>query len=279
MRHAFITHRPDPRDLLRHGYLRVRIAPELLVLIEDIVSRARTFFRGAEAIKRRASLPGVREGWQPFGGEFSITPDRPDLHESFWVTLGRADEASSGYAHGAHALHAQMLVYLNIVQDIEALVMADLLAWLAPAHAPRMPARRSMESDLQILYYQPALEKRALLQDAHEDGLSLTFTWADRPGLELLGHDGLFHPVRLAPDELAILPGEILALMTGFKVRPQVHRVVRHRDQAERLTLSYFSSPDIVPDEQIEPWIRCTENRGGSLTELIRANRLKYLVA
>jgi isopenicillin N synthase-like dioxygenase len=279
MRSAFLTSGPDPSEFARTGYLRIRISVEVVALVEDIVERARGFFRLAKSLKRQASLAGVHEGWQAFGGEFSITPDRPDLHESFWLTRGRLEQAAEQYSGGAaYELHAKMLEYLDIVQEIEALVIAETLVWLGLEGIHTAQHAKSMESDLQVLYYQPARQRRDLLQDPHEDSLSLTFTWSDCPGLEILGQDGLFHPVRLALDEVAVLPGEIFAVMTGFKVQPQVHRVARHASQAERLTLSYFSSPDIVPGERIEPWVSCRENKTISLAERICSNRQKYLV-
>jgi isopenicillin N synthase-like dioxygenase len=279
MYQTVLVNRPDPREFFHHGYLRVRISSDVVALIEDIIESARAFFRQADSSKGQACLPGITEGWRAFAGEFSITPDRPDLHESFWVTRGRALQAATHYGQGlAGALHEKMLRYLDIVQGIEAVIITDLLSCLCPDSRRTLPRARSVESDLQVLYYQPALQRRDLLQDAHEDSLSLTFTWADHPGLELLARDGLFHPAELASDELAVLPGEILALMTGFRVLPQVHRVARHATQAERLTLSYFSAPDVAPGETIEPWIRCRENESVSIAERVCSNRLRYLV-
>lgn len=276
---AILTSRPDPEEFARTGYLRVRISADVVALVEDIVERARGFFRLTTSLKRDASIAGVHEGWQAFGGEFSITPDRPDLHESFWLTRGRLVQATEQYRGGAASgLHTKMLEYLDVIQEIEATIIAETLVWLGVETVHAGQRGKSLESDLQVLYYQPAQQKRDLLQDPHEDSLSLTFTWSDCPGLEMLGRDGAFHPVRLARDEVAVLPGEIFAVMTGFKVQPQVHRVARHASQAERLTLSYFSSPDIVPGERLEPWISCRENQAISLVDRILSNRVKYLV-
>ena len=277
MPYSLIESRSEPAAFAREGYIRVRVTPDVVAVIEDIVKRARAFFRCASSEKQLASLPGAHEGWHAFGGEYSITPDRPDLHESFWVTRGREKEASKRYASGAaRDLHGALMGYLDIVQDIERVIMADLLDWLGVG-SHGAPPPRSMESDLQVLFYEPALQTRDLLQDAHEDGLSLTITWADGPGLELLGEGGVFQPAGLACNELAVLPGEILALMTGFKVRPQVHRVARHPEQLERFTVSYFASPDINGGGVAEPWVKFGYDDQSSLAEQIRLNRIKYL--
>ena len=274
---TYILQKPDIQDLAVRGHLRLRLRPQVVRLVEEIADRARGFFRQSVAAKRRARLEGVHEGWQPFGGEFSISPDRPDLHESFWVTRGRAAAAAAYACPLGRELHGRMLDYLEIVQDLESQITQELLDWLGVDRS-RPPYPRSLESDLQVLFYQPARESRELLQDPHEDSLSLTFTWADQPGLELLGRDGAYQPVALAPNELAVLPGEILSLMTGRRVVPQMHRVMRHSNQSERVTLSYFSAPDDAPDTILEPWVTGSGIDAASLRERVRSNRLKYLV-
>lgn len=270
---------PDIDAFHREGFLRLELTDTALQLIIDLVAVGREMFRRSEADKRGDSLQDIHEGWQPFGGEFSISPERPDLHESFWVTRRHAAIAASTYSALAASLHSKMLAYLDVIQNIEGVILNDLLTSYGVDAALCLPAARSQESDLQLLYYQPNRHSRSLLQDPHEDSLSLTFTWADGAGLELLHGDGRYHPIDTQANQITVLPGEIIALLSGYRILPQIHRVVRHPEQAERLTLSYFSAPDLASVSEIRPWIECPANSGISIADRIRANRIKYLVS
>ncbi|QZN98862.1 2OG-Fe(II) oxygenase family protein [Chenggangzhangella methanolivorans] len=100
-------------------------------------------------------------------------------------------------------------------------------------------------SYLQLNYYRPGRETRDLLQDAHEDGHLLTIVTSRQPGLEF-EVDGRFEPANLAPDELLIMPGGILTLMTGGLMQPLVHQVRNVPGLRKRASLMFFVNASVA---------------------------------
>jgi isopenicillin N synthase-like dioxygenase len=131
---------------------------------------------------------------------------------------------------------------------------------------------------MQILYYQPAVHTRELLQDPHDDSLYLTFSKADNPGLEILVSGGDYQPVILGRREMIVMPGEILSLMSGYRIAPLIHKVVRHSEQSERMTLGYFTLPNLEMGRQLRPWIVNESNKDVDIMQRVMRNQNKFIV-
>src|SRR5690606_33306531 len=68
---------------------------------------------------------------------------------------------------------------------------------------------------------------RELLQTPHEDGVLATVIWTSAPGLEAVGGDAPI-PLDTDPDEVLVMPGGILTVMTGGEIAPLFHQARNH---------------------------------------------------
>ena len=228
--------------LLHSGYAIVRVEPAFAERLDDVFRSAEIFFGLPAAEKADFARPDILEGYRTLGAEFSRTAERPDLNETFAMVLrnqARPDLADWPAANPLHrALRAAAHDYVELVDGV--------LENLRRAINPEGDAVASAEfSYFQLNHYRPQRERRDLLQDAHEDGHLLTVVTARQPGLEI-EVDGAFEAVSLAPDELLLMPGGILTLMTGGAVQPLLHRVRNVPGVAERSSLMFFVNPSLT---------------------------------
>jgi isopenicillin N synthase-like dioxygenase len=71
------------------------------------------------------------------------------------------------------------------------------------------------------------LDESAVGMGAHTDFGIVTVLWADQaPGLQVLGHDGIWHDIRPAPGALLINLGDLTARWTNERWLSTMHRVV-----------------------------------------------------
>jgi isopenicillin N synthase-like dioxygenase len=216
-----------PEILRREGYLVVTLPRALTELSAEIYLAAKTFFQRPGDLKARDSSPDEFQGWRALGGEFSIVPERPDLHESFWVSGTNNQNLFLRFSAEAQHLHELLTAYGNQIAELERRLTALIMQSLGVVGDAAFEC--TSQSDIQCLFYRPAAHgTRAFLQEEHEDAVYMTFTKADVPGLEVECGDGVYRALDLAPDQIAILPGEILSLLTGGLIRPLMHRVARH---------------------------------------------------
>lgn len=263
--------------LEERGYLVIRVGDELALSVNSIYALGRAFFRSSKSIKQKNAIPSINEGWKDLGGEFSVAAARPDLHESFWVTQKRQQNVATRYSPDGLRLYGEMFRCISMLNEIERGITADLMRYLGVG-ADATTFRCDRDSDMQILYYQPSIHTRDLLQDPHDDSLYLTFAKADSPGLEILDSKGDYHPVRLAPNEILIMPGEILSLISGYRITPLIHKVVRHPEQNERMALGYFTLPNIELGGTLRPWIANGSNANIDIMARLIHNQNQFLI-
>ena len=78
---------------------------------------------------------------------------------------------------------------------------------------------------------------------AHTDYGCVTLLATDGvPGLEVLGRDGVWHPVEAAPGTFVINFGEMLQMWTGGRVKATLHRVKGSSE--ERISVPLFFNPN-----------------------------------
>ena len=247
---------PLARQLAETGLVRVTMDPPLQAETERADGLARAFFAQATAEKRRFAAPAFVEGYREIGQEYSKAPDRPDLTESFSMWYRNRHREAILAWRAACPLHAG----ITRCADRLSALTADLLQAMAEAWSPDAPRLRFQKvSYIQINHYEPARHERELLQDAHEDGHLITLVRATAPGLEI-GIGDRFVAPELAPDELLLMPGSLLTLMTGGLVPPLYHRVRNNRRAEPRRSLMFFVNPEI--NQKLEPWIRNASNAG-----------------
>lgn len=240
-------------QLLTTGLARLSYRGPIHDHASAIFHQGSEFFDASISAKASSSTAGILEGYRAMGIEYSKSPERPDLNESFSVWPRNAGNAEV-FVWGAQcALHAVMSDACNPFITLADGVLDEIRLRLNPAGV-RLSCREM--SYLQLNHYRPFRCDRELLQDAHEDGHLLTFIFATQPGLELIrGHE--FEPVCISLDELIVIPSSVLTAMSAGRIPPGYHQVRRHGQQRERLSLMFFVNPSM--DLPIEPWIRATE--------------------
>lgn len=252
-------------SLLDAGYARVRGDGSLMGRIREAFSAGETFFQLAEGVKRAAATPLRLEGYRPFGAEYSETPNRPDLCEFFSVWMRNVDTADIRNWASSHGLHAKMLSTLPAYAVLVNGVLEALRSRLNPEG---QEIDTSPTSYVQMNHYRPSASARDFLQDRHEDGHLLTVLKPTAAGLELeVG--GRYAPVSLQDDELLLLPGRLLTLLTGGLVRPLFHRVRNDRRTTMRQSMLYFSNPSLT--RETRPWIENETNHGLSILAVARS--------
>ena len=80
--------------------------------------------------------------------------------------------------------------------------------------------------------------------------------------------DGKYIPAGADGNEIVFMPGSLLSLMTGYKIKPGYHQVRNTRRRDPRSSLLLFVNPEI--DQKLEPWINNESNAGIDIIE--RAN-------
>jgi isopenicillin N synthase-like dioxygenase len=86
--------------------------------------------------------------------------------------------------------------------------------------------------------------------------------------------DGRYVPVELGADEMLIMPGSLLTLMTGGAIPPLFHQVKNSRRKDARYSMMFFVNPE--GNQVLEPWIRNESNAGRDVIAEANALPLKF---
>jgi isopenicillin N synthase-like dioxygenase len=259
--------------LKNDGFLLIPLTQAACKNVAATLTAAYPFFRAPQDEKNKNILP-AELGYRPTGIEYSQSPDRPDPIESFTVD-GRADAMSADCkTDAARELYERMLSTFDIFERIaEALTvrLAGAMGGNLAGRALRGALRRW--SCLQLNYSRPADADTLFINEAHEDGHLLTVSCANGPGLEIQTAGGDFMPMTTAPDEVLVMPGEILWLLSGGQIRPLYHRVRRELGCGERLALLFFG--DINP-RLCRPWVHAGVNEGVDIGARVLTNAARF---
>jgi isopenicillin N synthase-like dioxygenase len=236
-----------------------------------LIDRGREFFARCAAQRDAAFGPELVSGYRGIGVEYAVTPERPDLMESLSLSLAALRELAPRVPDGS-VLHAGML---DVMHELEGMVagVLDALCRRYLGHGAAV-FRHDRSSFLQLSFYRPGAHTRELLQDRHEDANLFTLVHATEPGLELEDCEERYHPVRLHPGQLLVMPGELLALFTGHRIKPLYHRVRNHPEVDTRLSVMLFVNPNL--DERLEPWVRNAYNEGIDLVRRAILNPVQF---
>ena len=251
-------------QLERQGFLRVPADPVLRRAVDRTFTHAREFFAHPAEEKFRYSHPEWVEGYRELGPEYSLVPERPDLTESFAAWNRNRVRPELALWQKGCPLHGA----LREVSTLLSAVVTDLFAAMRDHFKPDAPELRFFNATyMQLNYYEPARHSRDLLQDPHEDGHLVTLVTSNAPGLELQV-DGEFVPANVTPDHFVVMPGSLISLMTGDRVKPGYHQVRNSHRTDPRCSMMFFVNPEI--DQDLKPWIENDSNRGIDIIE--RAN-------
>jgi isopenicillin N synthase-like dioxygenase len=251
--------------ILSDGYASVLLSgPERDSLV-GVRKAAAEFFGLGDALKLRHGSDDFNFGFRPFGRQFSVTPDRPDMCESFayWSDDPELIPHQDEIGRFISALRA----YRATVAELTAGILDELAAHYSyPSAIEFQPA-----SYLEINWYMND-PGRDLLQDRHEDGHLLSFVAPDRPGLEI-EVNGQMQAPSLRDGEVVIMPGSLLTSMTGGAVAPMYHQVRNHHFP-ERTTVLYFVNTPF--QGSVDPYVVSDFNRGVDIVQASRDNCTLY---
>jgi isopenicillin N synthase-like dioxygenase len=243
------------RDIIDRGYALVRLDDQDAATLASALDEARAFFRQPEQFKLSHASDDRNYGYRPFGIEYSITPDRPDVNECFTLWSDRLDLIPA--ADEIEPLTTSFQQWRDVLVPL----VHDTITEVARQYgAPSCPDFEAA-SYIQINYCLPAPAERDLLQDKHEDGHMVTVLHATAPGLEAYIDDEAT-PVLPAANEVLIMPGSVLTALTGGKVAPLYHQV-RNHGLDDRQSLMYFVNPEIKAP--LYAWV---ESGDGALADI-----------
>lgn len=255
------------------GYLVLAAPRPLMERIGALWMAAGRFFALPEERKLRNALPEY-DGYHAIGQEYSDTPDRPDLAESFWCRLIHECHTWRFEDEEARLFHREALQVSHGIEALLRPLTESLARHYAESFTPDLAFGCELASHLQFNRYAPRYQNREILTDAHEDGLYLTVLFADAPGLEVLTPRGEWLPLQPAPGELILMPGEIFSLLCGYRVQPLWHRVRNHPAVERRFSMMYFANPN--PSPTFRPWLRNDTNENVDIIARAIQNPTRY---
>lgn len=225
------------RDIVDQGYAVVQLGDVDAGRLQDALSTACRFFERSLEDKLAHGSTDHNYGYRPFGIEYSITPDRPDMNECFTVWSSRLDLIPNAGDIGD--LTGAFLGWRDSLAPLVAAILDEVARTFHAGHAPEF----EKASYLQINYCLPTPPERDLLQDRHEDGHMVTVLHSTAPGLEIFVNDEV-KSMLPGPDEIVIMPGSVLTALSGGKIAPLYHQV-RNHGLDDRQSLMYFVNPEV----------------------------------
>jgi isopenicillin N synthase-like dioxygenase len=248
------------RDILDKGYAVVKLNELDAGNLHNAISTAVRFFERPLEEKNAHGSSDHNYGYRPFGIEYSITPERPDMNECFTVWSSRLDLIPE--AAGIADLTGVFLDWRDSLAPLVKAILDEVARNFGVDAAPEF----EKASYLQINYCLPAPAERDLLQDKHEDGHMVTVLHATAPGLEIYTNDGV-KPMLPAADEVVIMPGSVLTALSGGKIEPLFH-LVRNHGLDDRQSIMYFVNPEI--DEALFGWIDAPDGERADIREHVQ---------
>jgi isopenicillin N synthase-like dioxygenase len=244
--------------VLSDGWAKVIPSEEQADRLTSLLDEATNFFGRPQTSKEICGSADGNHGYRAMGREYSITPDRPDVNESFSLWSDRLDLIPAHEELGDFG--RSLLAWQETVADISAAILSALARRHFDA-AEELPFRAA--SSVQINSYAVGADDRECLQDRHEDGHVFTLVHGTKPGLEIFVDD-VPRAIDTARDELLVMPGAILSALTGDRIAPLFHQV-RNLRLSGRQSIMYFVNPEL--DDPVRPWVGDTDS---DLREVVR---------
>ena len=258
-------------DFQRTGFQICGAANDLQSSFSSIFRLADDFFKNSIEVKLCDRLSSD-VGYRPFGVEYSYSPDRPDQIESFSFMPTADDAEQQLHSQVAKSLYVAMKSSFDLLLVSAEHFVAELFERITGSPAGgRFTGGFRAWSHLQINREASGQGDRETDLDAHEDGCLFTIMTNTGPGLEIRYPDGTFRPVETKPNEVIVISGEILWLLSGGLISPTHHRV--KPQQSGRMALLFFAD---LESDFCTPWIQSATNRYINIGERSRFNATRY---
>jgi len=257
-----------------NGFMQIPIAHSTQQLIDTTIKAAFAFFRLPEKDKATNVLPNDC-GYRPMGVEYSQSSVRPDAIESFTASMRSRVAGSDLSSPFASHLHALMINTIELLEPIAEALVCEVAASLTHdyRHSKTICGALHRWSCLQLNYSRPAESSCEFINDAHEDGHLLTILQTTEAGLEVMKADSSYMPTSTRSGELLVMPGKTMWLLSGGVVAPLYHRVRRHEDVPERLSMLFFVDMD---PKACQPWIQNNISISEDIAEHVLTNGKRF---
>ena len=196
----------------------------------------------APEMAQNFSFPERTDGFLSKGGEHSKYTGKVDLCDRFcfWHKYREF--------HTSHVF-AQTTAYRDISTcEMQLASLAQQLIselWAYFHSDEKIVIRNSSYVQVCIYEYFHQVDDRKYMQDRHEDGHLITLIKPTRDGLVIFPND-IETPVHLADDEIIVISGSLLTLLSDGLIPPMYHAVLNPKMPLARKSLVYFAIPDLT---------------------------------
>ena len=223
-------------SILRTGFGTLPMSSSMKNSMESMV---RDFSDIDEHTKKQYQFESETDGFLPFGSEYAKHVEQPDLCERFcyWHT-----HASVRREH--EFSHSPFIQAARRYEEEMSPVAQQLMDLICSEFGVESVGDIRATSYLQLCVYGRDIprEGRKFAQDPHEDGHLLTFVKPNRDGLVLVRGSHL-EPVRLLENELAVMSGSLLTVISDYAIPAAYHAVLTPPENVGRTSLVYFVNP------------------------------------
>ena len=260
-------------QLVTDGFAIQEVSAEMAELILATFQAAREFFK--QDLEEKMANRHIDDwGYRPFGIEYSASSERPDLIESFSASFRNRDIVNCLSSDFARKLYRQMLTAIDALELLAESLTIHLAETLTQTNMSSVLTGSLREwSCLQLNHAYFEAPDGEVINDLHEDGNLITLACSTGSGLELLASDGRTLPITTKCNEVVVMPGEIMWLLSGGYVRPLYHRVRSQAQEPKRLALLFFG--DIDP-KLCQAWVPNGTNANIDIGARVLANAKRF---
>lgn len=225
------------------------------------------FFKSEQEMPKTLS-PKFISGYRNIGTEYSQHPSRMDLMEAISLPIELLKTDSNVFSSKFESFFSS--IGLDLFELAETISSELNRNYGNPSNSIYCSSHSSF---FQVSHYEPCLHERDTLQDVHDDGNLFTLIWANAPALEIV-KKGFNIPIGFQKPEVYIMPGKILSLLTGNKIKPCEHVVKRHKNQQHRVSFMCFVNPSIR--KPIKAWILNEYNQGKCIRKEVQFHSVAF---
>lgn len=244
--------------------------------IEAAYAAVASLFDLPLSTKTRYEIPGIKgqRGYTRFGREHAKGHAAPDLKEFWHIGQELESEHRLASVYSPNVWPDDLANFKTIMQRLyQDLESAALVLLEACSHylgeAPGVLRDIGVDGDsiLRLIHYPPIpsdCDPQSMRAAAHEDiNLITLLIEATDSGLELLGRDQLWLPVKTPKDCIIVDAGDMLQNLTNGYFRSTTHRVVNpENSRSRRLSMPFFMHAR--GEVAIDPLASCLAKTGGA---------------
>ena len=297
-------------EFIEHGYTKIKASDDLLFMLRRQLQLGRALHASTIEQKRRIFIGnGVgAKGYWPSGDEYSefynIKQTNHICHERRYRSFDFSLEPDgAGRNVTEEILQAPNIwpdwipdfqdVSQRVLKSLNAIASKTLVDSLSKLGiAAGMDDFSRSVGTMRLMKY-PKTDGSEILLPAHSDYEFITVSYCDVPGLEVVSKTGEIIPIEEEPDDLVLMAGDFLEILSGSVIPAPVHQV---RPARERYSIVSFLCSNyglcIRPGEMFaheetphnDPFSPakhlCTMHlvNNPHLTDRVRSGQLNYLI-